>query len=153
MIPVSVAQFKDWFDRDFPFNTAEDPDALTGIRDKDINKAFAEASALFNPRLFNADIDDNTGLSLLQVGFMYLAAHYLCVDFSNSSAGLNAINKGYMGSKGVGSVSVGYQFPQWIMSSPTYSLIAETGYGKKYLSLIIPQMIGNFGVVKGATQP
>jgi subtilase family serine protease len=75
----------------------------------------------------------------------------LVIDIKNSSLGLNNTLKGFISSKSVGSVSESYQFPQWVLSNPLYSVLAKTGYGEKYISLVQNQMIGNFGVVAGRT--
>lgn len=139
--PVTVAEFKAWFYRDFPYSNDE-----TGIQDTDILKAFAEASMNFNESLFSTDDEK-------KLGFLYLAAHYLVIDIQNSSQGINGKYEGIMSSKSVGSVSVGYTIPDWVMASPIYSLLSQSKYGMKYLSLIIPLLIGNVGVVKGATHP
>lgn len=140
--PVTVNQFKEWFQRDFPFS---DADPEEGVMVSDIMKAFTEASLVFNKDLFDE--------SEQPVAFLYLAAHYLVVDLKNSSSGLKGSFNGLMTNKSVGSVSVGYSMPSWILEHPFYSLIAQTPYGAKYLSLVISRCIGNFGIVKGATQP
>ena len=142
--PVTVEEFKAWFYRDFPFSV-DDTD-LSGITSVDIKKAFAEASLTYNPALF--DTEDNKKL-----GFLYLAAHYLVLDIQNSSAGLNGKYEGITSSKSVGSVSVGYTIPDWVMASPIYSLLSQSKYGMKYLSLIIPGMVGSVVSVRGATHP
>ena len=140
--PITVSEFKSWFFRDFPFSD----DESQGITDTDILKAFAEASMNFNSRLWETEEDR-------KLGFLYLAAHYLVIDLQNSSQGINGRYEGIMSSKSVGSVSVGYTIPDWVMASPIYSLLSQSRYGMKYLSLIIPLLIGNIGVVKGATHP
>lgn len=141
--PATVDDFRGWFSRDFPYSN---DGILTGVTSKDILKAFCEASMNFNPSLFSTD--DEKKLS-----FLYLAAHYLVIDLQNSSQGINGRYEGIMSSKSVGSVSVGYTIPDWVMGSPIYSLLSQTRYGMKYLSLIIPLLIGKIGVVKGATHP
>lgn len=141
--PITVAEFKAWFSRDFPYS--EDGD-LTGVTPADIQKAFAEANMNFNPSLF--DTEEN-----LKLGFLYLAAHYLCIDLQNSAQGINGKYEGLMSSKSVGSVSVGYTIPNWVTEHPIYSLLTQTRYGMKFLSLIIPLLIGNIRAVKGATHP
>lgn len=141
--PVTVAEFKAWFVRDFPFSSSDSD--LSGIVTQDIEKAFAEASFVFNPGLFEEDEK--------KVAFLYLAAHYLVIDLKNSSTGLRGAFSGLMTNKSVGSVSVGYSLPNWVMNDPLYSLLAQTPYGAKYLSLTIGRCIGNMVVVKGATYP
>lgn len=141
--PVTVEEFKDWFVRDFPFSSNDDD--LSGITTKDIEKAFAEAYFVYNPELFTE--------AEQKIAFMYLAAHYLVIDLKNSSSGLKGAFSGLMTNKSVGSVSVGYTMPSWIMNNPLYSLLAQTPYGVKFLSLVIARCVGNMGVVKGATYP
>lgn len=141
--PATIEDFKGWFSRDFPYSSDDD---LSGVTDKDIQKAFMEASMNFNPELFSDCCEK-------KLGFLYLAAHYLVIDLQNSSQGINGRYEGIMSSKSVGSVSVGYTIPDWVMASPIYSLLSQTRYGMKYLSLVIPLLVGNVGVVKGATHP
>ena len=141
--PATIAEFKAWFSRDFPYSNDGD---LTGVTDADISKAFAEASMNFNPSLFETDDEK-------KLGFLYLAAHYLVIDLQNSSQGISGKYEGIMASKTVGSVSVGYQIPTWLLEHPIYSLLSQTKYGMKYLSLIIPLLVGNVAAVKGITHP
>lgn len=140
--PVTTDEFRNWFQRDFPFS---DTDPNEGIMDCDILKAFSEASFVYNKELF----DEQEG----PIAFLYLAAHYLVIDLKNSSTGLKGAFNGLMTNKSVGSVSVGYSMPNWILENPIYSLIAQTPYGVKYLSLMVARCVGNFCIVKGATQP
>lgn len=112
---------------------------LNYCQDSDILEAFAEARVNFNEGLFP---DETTALKV----FYFLAAHYLTVDFMNA-LGNNQI--GIMTSKSVGSVSVGYSIPGWLLNNPMLSMYATTGYGIKYASLIKPYLTGNFFIVKG----
>lgn len=107
----------------------------------DILDAFEEAAINFNEGLFP---DDATALKV----FLYLAAHYLTVDFNNA---LGSNQVGILTSKSVGSVSVGYTIPAWLLNNPTLSMYASTGYGVKYASLIKPYITGNVFVVSGRT--
>lgn len=140
--PVTVEEFKTHFFRDFPFS---ENDSLDGVRSQDIIKAFDEANFIFNPSLFT-DREQ-------KIAFLYAAAHYLVIDLKNSYTGLKGAFNGLLTSKSVGSVSVGYTMPSWITDNPVYSLLAQTPYGVKYLSLVLSRAIGNVGVVQGATQP
>lgn len=141
--PITVEEFKGWFSRDFPYSLNGE---LTGVTNQDITKAFAEASMNFNTSFFSTEDD-------VKLGFLYLSAHYLVIDLQNSSQGINGRYEGIMSSKSVGSVSVGYTIPDWVMAHPIYSLLSQTKYGMKYLSLIIPMLVGNIAAVKGATHP
>lgn len=106
------------------------------ISDEDISRAFVEAKVNFNPKLF-------PNCEIMRMTFCYLAAHYLVIDLNNAQ---NPLALGFMGftqSKSVGSVSESYGIPQWMMSNSKLSLYAQTGYGRKYLSLIQPYLTGN----------
>lgn len=106
------------------------------ITDNDILRAFIEAKQNFNASFF-------TNCQSLTMVFCYLAAHYLVIDMNNA---MNPFALGAMGftqSKSVGSVSESYGFPQWVMNDKKLGLYAQTGYGRKYLSLILPYLTGN----------
>lgn len=112
------------------------------ISDSDIERAFLEAKINFNPNLFS----DNEAAEMV---FYYLAAHYLVIDLNNA---LNPLALGFMGftqSKSVGSVSESYGVPQWMLNNPLLSSYAQTGYGRKYLSLIQPYLVGNIILTPG----
>lgn len=112
---------------------------LNYTQDSDILEAFEEAKVNFNEGLFP---DDATALKV----FLFLAAHYLTMDFRNA-IGSNQI--GILTSKSVGSVSEGYSIPSWLLNNPTLSMYASTGYGIKYASLIKPYITGNVFIVNG----
>lgn len=128
-----------------PTNTTDwelyNDDVLNYTQDSDILEAYNEAYINFNEGLF----EDITTAKLV---FLYLAAHYLTVDFRNA-LGVNQI--GFVTSKSVGSVSEGYSIPSWILNSPVFSMYATTGYGIKYASLLKPYLVGNVFIAKGAT--
>lgn len=116
---------------------------LNYVSDSDITRAFSEAKINFNPSLFP---DDETALLV----FYYLTAHYLVIDKNNA---LNPFGLGFMGltqSKSVGSVSESYGIPQWVLNDAILGSYAQTGYGRKYLSLIMPYLKGNIIYTPGA---
>ena len=112
------------------------------ISDVDISRAFTEAKMNFNPKLF-PKCDE------CRVAFCYLSAHYLVIDLNNANNPFALGGMGITQSKSVGSVSESYGIPQWIMNDKNLSLYAQTGYGRKYLSLIIPRLTGNIIFTKG----
>lgn len=112
------------------------------ISDSDILRAFAEAKVNFNPNFF---ADDETA----EMVFYYLAAHYLVVDLNNAMNPLAYGLNGFTQSKSVGSVSESYGIPQWVMNNAILSQYAQTGYGRKYLSLIMPYLHGNIILTPG----
>lgn len=112
------------------------------IQDVDISRAFMEARMNFNPKLFPR-CDE------CRMAFLYLAAHYLVIDMNNAQNPFALGGMGLVQSKSVGSVSESYAIPQWILNDKNLGLYAQTGYGRKYLSLIIPRLHGNIIFTKG----
>lgn len=113
------------------------------IQDSDIEKAFEEAGINFNAAIFS-------NCDTAQLVFCYLAAHYLVIDLNNAQNPLALGVMGYTQSKSVGSVSESYGIPQWIMNNEVLGTYAQTGYGRKYLSLIRPFLTGNIIYTPGA---
>ena len=113
------------------------------IQDGDIERAFEEASLNFNAQLF-------PNCNSAQLVYCYLAAHYLVIDLNNAQNPLALGVMGYTQSKSVGSVSESYGIPQWIMNNEVLGQYAQTGYGRKYLSLIRPFLVGNIILTPGA---
>ena len=106
------------------------------IQDSDIERAFEEAKINFNSDFFSS----NNSAAMV---YCYLAAHYLVIDLNNAQ---NPLALGFMGftqSKSVGSVSESYGIPQWMLNNDVLGAYAQTGYGRKYLSLIRPYLVGN----------
>ena len=112
---------------------------LNYTQDNDILEAYAEAKVNFNENLFGSE-------EIALKVFLFLAAHYLTVDFQNA---LGSTSIGITTSKSVGSVSEGYTIPPWINDNPTLSMYATTGYGIKYCTLIKPYLVGNIMLFKG----
>lgn len=114
------------------------------IQDADILRAFNEAKVNFNAALFG----DNDTIKMV---FLYLAAHYLVIDLNNA---MNPLSMGFMGftqSKSVGSVSESYAVPSFATNNPLLSQYMLTGFGRKYVSLIMPYLVGNVLLIKGKT--
>lgn len=138
----TIAEFKAYFTRDFPYGT--DPE--TSILDTDINKAFGQTRININPNLF-ADQES------FSIGFMLLAAHYLVVDIRMSSQGIGGQFNFMEQSKSVGSVSQSFAIPQKILENPYFAMLVKTNYGAKYLELVLPQLSGSVFPVCGRTLP
>lgn len=106
---------------------------LNYVTDADIERAMSQA-------IINANIrygaNDTERINI----YLHLIAFYLVMDWHNASAGVNSSYSGLVASKSVGDVSESYNFPQWMVNSPLYSLYSSNGYGMKYLSLIIPYL-------------
>jgi len=132
--------FKAHFVRDFAYGSTE-----TTVMDADINKALAEAAVNFNSALWDSQ-DTYT------IGYLYLTAHYLVMDLRASSQGMAGSYSWLGTNKSVGSVSEGYTVPQKILDNPYLAMISKTNYGAKYLSMLLPRLIGNVVHTHGRTQ-
>lgn len=121
-------------------------DIYNYVLDSDITKAFAEAKQNFNQALFTTDEN------IIQ-GYLYLTAHYLCKDIMNANAGLQSLGNGPVTSRRVGSVAESYQIPKYFSDNPLYLYYNSTGYGQKYLAMIMPNLCGNVISVCGTTLP
>lgn len=139
-------EFKSYFDRDFPFAGAGEPDDMSKVRDKDIDRAFDEARVNINPNLFN---DEKS----FQIAFMYLAAHYLVNDLITASQGIGSNYSWLTSSKSVGSVSESYAIPDSVLKNPRFAYFSTTRYGAKYLSLIWSRLVGNIRIFRATTTP
>lgn len=121
------------------------------LTDGDIQKAIYEANLAFNPELFS-DMGKCEYTCNKNLVFMYLAAFYLVMDIQNAQSGLSSqAYNSFVASKSVGNVSESYGIPSWVSSNPMYSLYLSNGYGKKYLSYLIPRITGWFYCSQGGT--
>ena len=118
--------------------------AGTKVSDLDISHAYAEACITFNDTLFIADDE-------IVLGYLYASAHYLVNDLN--AGGVSSSAGGLVNSRSVGNVSESYSIPTWILDNPIFGFYAKTSYGSKYLNMILPRLVGNFGTVEGATTP
>lgn len=116
------------------------------VMDSDITKAFSEAQLVFNQALFNSDAN-------IKLGYLYCTAHYLVNDINTSNAGLQSLGSNPVTARTVGSVSESYSIPPWYLDNPLFLFYNKTGYGQKYLSFLIPQLVGNVISVCGTTLP
>lgn len=138
----TIENFKTYFFRDFPYGS----DPATGVTDQDIAKAYGQTNVNINQGLFSSQEDFN-------IGYLLLAAHWLCVDLRMASQGVGGNYSWVTTSKSVGSVSEGYQVPQRILDNPEFAMLAQTNYGAKYLQLLLPRLTGQMFNVRGSTRP
>jgi hypothetical protein len=144
--PVSSAQFKIRFARDFVFGTTMDK-----VLDSDITNALSEAMLIFNSGLWE---DEAEGA----VAFGFAAAHCLVLNVQaagglsaqNLGRGVHSHGGGVVNNKSVGSVSVGYAVPDFVTSSAILSQLMRTDYGQRYLHLLTPRLVGNINVLEGS---
>ena len=116
------------------------------VQDDDITRAFGQAQVNFNQSLFSGD-------DTIKLCYLYLTAHYLVVDMRNALAGVSGAGAFPLASRSVGSVSESYGIPSAYLANPSYAIYAQTGYGMKYLSLVLPMLVGNVGIACGGTTP
>lgn len=146
--PASADEFKDRYDRDFPFGAGMD-----SVRDKDITIALNDACAIFNSSVWTS--------TELKPAFLLVAAHCLSVNLQMSGGlkakgaqrGLGSQPGGAIASKSVGSVSVSYQLPAALTNDPICSGLMRTAYGVQYLQMFLPRRAGAGFVVDGFREP
>lgn len=121
-------------------------DVSNYLSDNDIEKAINEAMLNFNMDLFAEDC------CAARIPLLYLTAYYLVVDIKNGMAGITSnAYSGFVASKSVGNVSESYGIPAWVQNNPALNLYMDNGYGKKYLTYLIPRTSGFFYLAKGGT--
>jgi hypothetical protein len=116
------------------------------ILDTDINNAFAEAQMLLNQGLFGSDAQ-------VKIGYLYLTAHLLANSIRTASQGVQSVGGMIVNSRTVGGVTEAYTVPQDYIDDPVLAVYTSSGYGMKYLGMVIPALRGNIGVVGGWTNP
>jgi hypothetical protein len=142
----TIAEFKAFFVRDFPYAPSGDEGNLEYILDADITKAIAEGQINFNEDLFATEAQAT-------LAFMYLAACLLVTNILNSSNGLSAQAKFAIQAASVDGVSQSFAIPEDFLKDSSFSIYAGNAYGVKYLSLVIPLCIGNITITQGYTTP
>lgn len=143
--PATVADFKKRFARDFKFG-----DGMDRVTDDDLARAMSDAMTVFNPRLFS--VADGW------VGFLNLAAHFVVVniqavgglDAKPDGLGVENQAQGLLSSKGVNGISLSVvDPPEWVKRIPIFYQLWITDYGRKYVTMAQPKIVGNVGVVPG----
>jgi hypothetical protein len=134
----SVADFKAYFFRDFPYGT----DLNTSVLDQDIATAFQLTNVNINQGLYASQAN-------YTIGYQLLSAHFLVLNLRQSSQGINGQFAFLEQSKGVGGVNSSFAIPQRILDNPEWSVLAKTNYGMQYLALLIPALSGQMYTVMG----
>ncbi len=137
----TVADFKSYFFRDFPYGT----DVETQVLDQDIAKAFQQVNVNINQALFGDQ-------SSYTIGYLLMSAHFLVINLRASSQGLNGSYAFLENSKSVGNVSQGFSIPQRILDNPYWAMLMTTSYGAEFLMMILPQLCGQVFTVLGRTR-
>jgi hypothetical protein len=138
----TVADFKAYFTRDFPYGVTD-----ATVKDTDIQRAIDEALCFMNQCLGDTQACFNTL-------FLNLTAHFMVTNLQASSSGVNSCgNIGIQSSRSVGSVSESLSIPQRILDNPEYAWLTTTAYGTKFLMMVLPQLSGQVYTVCGRTLP
>ncbi len=143
--PVTVADFKAQFVREFDYGARKDQ-----VLDADITRALIDTGFVFNPTLWVDDTEQS-------IAYLYATAHFLALNLQNAgglslentSQGVNSKGTGPIIAKSVGQVSLNFQFPEWVLNSPIMSGFLTTGFGQRYLQLLTPRCVGAGYVVDG----
>lgn len=139
--PISIEEFKTYFAKDFIYGNDSGQ-----VSDADISRAMSEADMNFNAGMFE---DENTRKMI----FYYLTAFYLVFDMENASSQGGSGSSGLVSHRRVRNVEESFAVPQWALKDPLFSQFASNGYGRKYLNMIYPYLIGRVSVVPGASLP
>jgi len=131
-------EFREYFDRgQFTYG-----DTAPAVRDKDIDSAIAEATAVFNTALYPDEV--------ATIAFLYLTAHFLSLDIdASNSGGQPSFNQT---SRSADGISESVQIPEWMMKGD-FAFYSTTYYGQKWLMLTRPYLDGVVMVVEGSTRP
>lgn len=143
-VKPTPAEFKAFFNRDFNYAPASDPNNLGFVTDADITKAIGMALLNFSPGLFGTNENTTTV-------FMWLAAFYLVQNLQTSAQGVGSKSNFPINSKSVGGVAVSYTIPEKYTKNPWLSALTANGYGMTYLSLALPYTVGNVKIAFGTT--
>lgn len=108
-------------------------DIYNYVTDPDVERAMSQAYLNRNPK-FGENDEERINI------YLHLIAFYLVMDIQNAAGGVNSSYAGLVSSRSVDGVSESYNFPQWLVNNPIYSLFSQNGFGMKYLSLILPYM-------------
>jgi len=144
--PITVAEFKARFVRDFQYGTGPDK-----VMDSDITVAMTDTLPMFNPSLFSS-ADGKTA-------FLYATAHFLVTNVRAAGGlsagpsrglGMNNVPIEISTGAGVGGVSDSFASPpEFVTRSPMLQQFWTTSYGRNYVAMVAPRIVGPFGAVGG----
>lgn len=137
----TVADFKSYFLRDFPYGVT-----LDTVTDTDISNAMTQTVVNINQGLFA----DQAAFNL---GYLLLTAHYMVISLQTSSQGVASQFDWLTTGKGAGSVNQSLQIPQRLIDNPEFAFLSKTSYGAQYLIMVLPLLSGQMFSVCGGTQP
>lgn len=116
------------------------------VLDADITKAFGEATQSLNQGLFASDAD-------ITLGYLYLSAHFLANDIRVAQEGIFSSGSFTLKKRRVANVWEEYSIPEKLVNSVGLNFYTRTGYGLKYLNMVIPKLTGHVALLRGTTTP
>lgn len=140
--PITVADFKARFARDFTYGSTDET-----VKDGDIQTAIDDAAGLYNAELFSEELG--------KIAYLLLTAHLLVLNLRSAGGlgsikgGMNSQADGAMESKSVGQVSASIAFPDSVKNNAVLSAFLQTNYGQRYVQILYPRIIGNVTAVAG----
>ena len=147
--PVTVADFKAQFSREFIYGVG-----LDSVRDIDLNRAFTDALAVYNPCLWDS--------TTAGPAFMYAAAHFLVMNIQTAGGlvlvqtnnGVSNVADGVITGKTAGPLSVSYaEPPDFVKRSMSLIPFWKTQYGQTYVQMLGPRLIGCVITILGEVDP
>lgn len=138
----TIQAFKAQFVRDFRYGT----DINENVIDSDIANAFNVVDTMINQSLWSNQTS-------YQIAYLYLAAHYMCLNLRSSSQGINGQYNWAQNSKAVGGITESFTIPQRIIDNPDFMAYTKTNYGAFYLNMLWPKLAGQMFTVYGRTKP
>jgi hypothetical protein len=148
--PATIAQFKAQFPRDFFYGSGKDK-----VTNGDVAAAQTAARQMFNGALW-------PDAASVVYAFNLVTAHYLALNLQAAGGlgdptpaqGAVSSGEGVIGAKSIDGISVTYVgLDALVQKFKTLAEFMETRYGKQYLSLVKPQLIGGMAVVSGPRDP
>ena len=147
--PVTVAEFKKRFARDFQYGTGSDK-----VTDDDISMAMSDALTMFNPSLFST-ADGKTA-------FLMVTAHFVVSNVQAAGGpnagpgqgqGLNNAPEEIQTSASVGGLNNSFLAPpDRVANNPTLRQFWSTSYGRRYIGLVMPKIIGAVTAIAGPSE-
>lgn len=117
------------------------------VRDRDIQRALNQALANMNPALF-----PNNQAAYTQA-YLFLAAHRLVENLRSSGEGVRGMGQWLTESRSVGDVSTTQKIPDKIAQDPLLQSLSTTRYGRSFLEMMLPFLVGNMNTAFRQTLP
>lgn len=138
----TIPDFKTQFVRDFPYGT----DPVTSVLDVDIASAY---------NMVNVNVSQSLwpNQQAYTLGYLFAAAHFLCLNLRASSQGINGQYNWIQNSKSVQGVAEGFTIPQRLVDNPFFAMLTKTNYGARFFELVYPRLMGQVFIAHGRTLP